>query len=303
MVLRACERVSREEGGCDFTLRRAGAEADALPACAERSILKRALLVLSTENGSGSERIVPVLLQYACELETTRRLPEAGAVLALARSFATAAPEIALHAGRIARKLGDRGRALEMYRTARDLDGDGGAIARLAAIGEAAVSDDAEMALGRVIRGAVRVGDAEAAAVGLEERARVRCAAGRRRAAARDLCVAAARFPDAADRARVAHQLADIMIAAGDPLAAREALLLALALGDAPQRDHARVRLHTLCRDLGDRVGMRRWRSFQRPALVSLSVYRVSAGSRTAAPVLRRWREWVEAAGTAVGCR
>jgi hypothetical protein len=77
----------------------------------------------------------------------------------------------------------------------------------------------------------------------------------------------------------------------GDAPAAREAMLAALAWGDAPQKDHARSRLHTLARDTGDQVGTRRWRSFQRPSLVSLSAYRPAADARTLAPRLTRWRE------------
>ncbi|HEX2203048.1 MAG TPA: hypothetical protein VHG91_07110, partial [Longimicrobium sp.] len=107
----------------------------------------------------------------------------------------------------------------------------------------------------------------------------------------RDLCLAAARFTDPVDRARVAHELAGVTLAGGDADAAREALLVALAWGDAPQQDHARSRLHTLSRDVGDQVGTRRWRSFKRPSIVSLSAYRPAASARSAAPRLRRWRE------------
>ncbi|HYR07036.1 MAG TPA: hypothetical protein VEQ60_04695, partial [Longimicrobium sp.] len=101
----------------------------------------------------------------------------------------------------------------------------------------------------------------------------------------------AARYTDPVDRARAAHELAGAALALGDAGAAREALLVALAWGDAPQKDHARTRLHTLSRDLGDQVGMRRWRSFQRPSLVSLSAYRPAPSGRTLAPRLLRWRE------------
>jgi hypothetical protein len=295
MVLRATEQALSGDAGCEFALLRAGAEVESLPSCAEKSILRRVLLLLGeTESSCGGTRLSTPLVQYACELETTHRLPEADAILGLARTVSPVDPEIALHAGRLARKLGERERALVLYRTARDLDGEGGTIARLAAIGEAVVSDAPDAALGRVIRYAVRAEDAEAAAVGLEERAAVRRAAGKRQAAARDLCVAAARFADPVDRARVAHELADIIIGVGDPLAAREALLVALSFGDAPQRDHARTRLHTLSRDLGDQVGMRRWRSFKRPSLVSLSAYGRAPATRSAAPVLARWRENIE---------
>jgi hypothetical protein len=153
------------------------------------------------------------------------------------------------------------------------------------------VSGDAVGALGRAIRRALAAGDAEAAAVGLEERAAARRASGDRVGAARDLLLAAARFTDAVDRARVAHALAGVTLAAGDADAAREALQLALACGEAPQRDHARTRLHTLSRDVGDQVGMQRWRSFKRPPLVSLSAYRPAIGARSLAPKLLRLRE------------
>jgi hypothetical protein len=89
----------------------------------------------------------------------------------------------------------------------------------------------------------------------------------------------------------VAHALAGVLLAMGDAPAAREAMLAALAWGDAPQKDHARTRLHTLARDAGDQVGMRRWRSFQRPSLVSMSAYRPAADGATVAPRLARWRE------------
>jgi hypothetical protein len=36
---------------------------------------------------------------------------------------------------------------------------------------------------------------------------------------------------------------------------------------------------------------MRRWRSFQRPSLVSMSAYRPAAAAATLAPRLTRWRE------------
>jgi hypothetical protein len=156
------------------------------------------------------------------------------------------------------------------------------------------VSDDPVRALGRAVRRALSAGDAEAAAVGLEERAAARRAAGDRRGAARDLLLAAARFTDAVDRARVAHELAGVTLAAGDADAAREALQIALAVGEAPQRDHAQTRLHTLSRDVGDLVGMRRWRSFKRAPLVSMSAYRPSADGRSLAPRLLRWREALE---------
>lgn len=108
-------------------------------------------------------------------------------------------------------------------------------------------------------------------------------------------------WSDAADRGRVSHALADLAISAGDPLAAREALVVAAHCGEPLQRDHARSRLHTLSRDLGDQVGMRRWRSFTRPALVSLSLAGSRGGRAPAGspPVeLVRWRRRMEGEAT-----
>jgi tetratricopeptide (TPR) repeat protein len=291
LVLRAVEQAVERHAASAFLAARAGAEVSGLEKGAERAALRRILLLLEVEGGVEPARLAGPLVGYACELERTRRLPEADAALSLARSAAPADAETALHAARVARKLGDRARALELYAAVRDLDGADGSMARLAQVGEAVVADDPEHALTRVVRAALRAGDAEAAAVGLEERARVRRAAGDRRGAARDLCLGTLRFTDGVDRARLAHELADVAVASGDPLAAREALLVALDWGDAPQKEHARARLHTLARDLGDQVGARRWRSSRPPSLTSMSLYRPKPVARTAAPRLSRWRE------------
>jgi hypothetical protein len=288
LVLAAAERAVA--GALDeFGLRRARREVEALERCAEKSILLRIVILL--EDGAADHRLAKPLVGYACELERTKRLPEAGAAVSLALALDAGTAATALHAARLARKGGDRERALALYCAARDLDGGCGAIARLAAIGEAVVSAAPLPAIGRAVRLALREGDAEAAAVGLEERAALRRAAGDRRGAARDLCLAFARFADPVDRGRVAHELAGLTLAAGDAGAAREALLAVLDWGDAGQKDHARTRLHTLARDLGDQVGMRRWRSFKRPPLVSLSAYRPRPSGASLAPRLRAWRE------------
>jgi hypothetical protein len=296
LVLRVVDEALEESPSYGFLAARAAVEVGRLPRGAERATLRR-LLLLAEQGGEHTcgSALAAVLVDYAYELETTQRLPEADASLALARAVVPGCAEIALHAGRVARKLRQPERALGLYVEARELDSAGGTVARLAAIGEAVISADPEAALGRAIRGSVRAGDAEAAAVGLEERARVRRAAGRRRAAVRDLCTAVLRFVDPVDRARVAHELADVAIAMGDVRTSREALLLAVTCGDSPQRDHARSRLHTLSRSHGDEVGMRRWRTFGRPALVSLSPTRVSAQHSPAANVLARLREWLTA--------
>jgi len=286
----ACVERARTGAPDEFSLRRARREVEGLEQSPERSILHRLLLVL--ESGDPAEaRLAKSLVSYACELERTRRLPEANAAITLAFSLDGTGSATALHAARLARKLGERERALALYCAARELDGGSGDIARLAQVGEAVVGADPVRALGRAIRHALRAADAEAAAVGLEERAAARRAAGDRAGAARDLVIAATRYTDAVDRARVAHELSTLALALGDAAAAREALQVALAWGSAPQQDHARTRLHTLSRDLGDQVGMRRWRSFKRPPLVSLSAYRPAPASGSAAPRLIRWRE------------
>jgi tetratricopeptide (TPR) repeat protein len=296
MVLRVVEGALDGQAGTEFLTIRAAAEVSALPRGAERSILRR---LLELAEGSTEETcagtLSMLLVEYACEVERTQRLPEADAALALATTVAPQCAEVALHAGRVARKLRDPERALALYTRARELDRSGG-VARLAAIGEAVVSADPERALGRVIRGAVVAGDAEAAAVGLEERARVRRTTGKRCEAIRDLCIAALRFPDAVDRARAAHEVADVAITMGDVRTAREALLVAVACGDPAQRDHARGRLHTLSRDQGDQLGMRRWRTFTRPTLVSLSLSRAAPGTSSSAVVFARWRDSLEQA-------
>lgn len=289
LVLRAVERAAQGEADA-FGLLRARREVEGLDRSRERSILER--LLSGVEDGSApGARVARAAVQYACELERTQRLPEADAAAALALGLDGASAATALHAARVARKLGERERALALYCAARDLDGGNGAIARLAAVGEAVVGADPARALSRAVRAALAAGDQEAAAVGLEERAALRRAAGDRTGAARDLAAAGVRFAEGVDRARVAHALAGVLLTAGDAGGAREALRIALAVGDRPQQDHARTRLHTLSRDLGDQVGMRRWRSFQRPSLVSLSAYRAASADGSLAPRLRRWRE------------
>jgi len=286
----ACVERARAGQADEFSLRRARHEVQGLEKSPEASILDRLLLL--AESGTPSEpRLARALVSYACELERTRRLPEANAAVGLALALDGTGSATALHAARLARKLGERDRALALYCAARELDGGSGSIARLAQVGEAVVSADPVRALGRAIRRALQACDAEAAAVGLEERAAARRAAGDRAGAARDLVIAATRFTDAVDRARVAHELAGVALALGDTAAAAQALQAALAWGSAPQQDHARTRLHTLSRDLGDQVGMRRWRSFKRPPLVSMSAYRPAPAAKSAAPRLQRWRE------------
>jgi tetratricopeptide (TPR) repeat protein len=286
LVLRTVEDSAAAGESGDFLRRRAGAELDRLPKGAERALLRRILKAALADRGI----VAGLLSDLAAGLDESRRLEEAGAVIELAAALAPDRADIALRAGRIARLQGDADSALALYRRASELDGAGGSVARLAAVGEAAITADPERALAMAVREAVVAGDQEAAAVGLEERARVRRARGYRTGAVRDLLMAGVRYADPVDRARTAHQLADLFVAANDPLAAREALLFALRSGDSTQREHAQARLHAVSRDIGDQVGMRRWRSFRRPALVSLSARPNAVTGKSAAAGLARWR-------------
>ncbi|HEX8394630.1 MAG TPA: hypothetical protein VF665_19950, partial [Longimicrobium sp.] len=152
LVLRVVEQALAGEAD-EFSLRRADTEVSGLQKSAEKTILLRVLRVL--QDGAPVHRAAPALVGYACELERTRRLPEADAAVSLAFAMDHASGSTALHAARLARKLGERDRALALYCAARDLDGGNGQIARLAAVGEAVVSEGAEQKLGTAIRRAL----------------------------------------------------------------------------------------------------------------------------------------------------
>src|SRR5688572_7317149 len=81
LVLRAV-RLTDAGGTDEFTLLRAHAEVAGLEKSAEKSILLRALRVL--QEGGAAGRLSATLVSYACELEKTRRLPEADAAITLA---------------------------------------------------------------------------------------------------------------------------------------------------------------------------------------------------------------------------
>jgi tetratricopeptide (TPR) repeat protein len=295
LAMRVVQSSLNGEPGHALLARRATAELARLPSGAERSILSR--VVHLADEGTGEAcggALSTLLVAYAFELESTQRLPEAELAIALACSVAPDCAETALHAGRVARKLRRHEEALVLYRRAQALDADDGPIARLGAIGEAVVSPGPERGLGLAMRRAVRAGDAEAAAVALEERARSRRARGQPKSAVRDLCMAVLRFTDPVDRARAAHELTDVAMTLGDAATAREALLIAVVCGNGPQQDHARSRLYALARSQGDQVGLRRWRTFGRPSLVSITSSRVTDACSPAAAVLGRLRERLE---------
>ncbi|HUE96222.1 MAG TPA: hypothetical protein VMN39_06160, partial [Longimicrobiaceae bacterium] len=148
LVLHAIERLGEDLEAGEFLLRRAEREIDGIASRTERSYLRRILVKVLEEDGSG---IGSLLTEYAGALEEARRLPEADAVMTLARSLEPERADVALRAARVARLQGDGVRALELYGVARELDGGDGSIARLSAIGEA-VAEGSEALLSRAIR-------------------------------------------------------------------------------------------------------------------------------------------------------
>ena len=119
LVLRGVE-LSVRGAPDEFTLRRATAEVERLEKSAEKSILLRALRVM--EEGAAAGPLSAALVSYACELEKTRRLPEADAAITLALALDEGSGATALHAARLARKMGDRQRALVVQGEADRLD-------------------------------------------------------------------------------------------------------------------------------------------------------------------------------------
>jgi tetratricopeptide (TPR) repeat protein len=253
-----------------FRIRRAEAELRAAPASNEGVVLARVLQSVADEDVDRDER-VGALLQWAGFLESRGRLDEAADILELARLESPSDAGLTLHAARVARKSGRSDDARALYRRVRVLDGENGSLGAMARVGEALLDPDPRQALGRALREAVRSGDREAAAVAQEERFRARRTAGDLRGALRDGLVAAARYRDSVDRGRVGHELADLLLGAGDLLGARRILLEVEARAHPDQAAWARSRLRDLSRRLGDEIGRRRWRDAPLPALISLT--------------------------------
>ena len=288
IALSATEALLGGSDGADFLKRRASEEAAGLTNLSERAMVLRLL------DEEEAPAVTDLLVDYAARLEEWRSLDEADAVLGMARRLNPSCAGLALRAARIARMLGDRERAGALYADARDLDTAAGSLSRLAAIGEALLETDPYPVLFQVIGRALREKDQESAAVGFEERARLKRAAGDRAGALVDLARAIRRYTDAVDRGRAAFSMAEMCGAAGDLWGAREALLMALALGERTQQEFARARLYAISRDLRDQLGVRRWRSATPPRLVSLSPRPASVHSAGFAPMIARWRSRLE---------
>ncbi|MEX2527962.1 MAG: hypothetical protein WEA09_10035 [Gemmatimonadota bacterium] len=261
--------VAEAETGESFLTRRAIQVVAQHPNVTERQYLRRILEVfLSVE--IDVERRLRALVAWAGYLESRGRLVEASHALGLASAYQPSDPELLLHSARVARKSGHAERARALYRQVRELDGESGHLAGMARVGQALLEENPTSTLGGAIRQCIASGHQEAAAVALEARARLRGKQGDLDGALRDFAVAAARHHDPADLGRIGHEVADVLIAAGDPLAARRALQETERHGHPEQVKRARARLLGLSWDLGDELGVRRWSHAGSPNLVSL---------------------------------
>lgn len=215
-------------------------------------------LVAGLEAGSSQQEVAALLAPLACALEERGQLADADAALARATRLDPHRSDLLLHAARVARKAGSPLRAARLYGRVRER-ADGAPIAAMARVGEALVSDDPLVDLGRAMRHARERGCAEAAAVAQVERGRLRRRVGDLRGAIRDLLAAHSRFTGLADRARILQELADLLFAAGDRDGTRRVLEAIVRRGGETARDQARAGLHALARERGDEVGARRW--------------------------------------------
>lgn len=274
--------------GSDFVVRRAGADVASLASSGARRALLRAVEAL--DGGvAGCGSLSGSLVSYGGVLERHREKAAAVAAYEAALAVRPEDPEVMLHAARAHRKAGNREQALALYGRVRERGE--GRLARFSSLGEALLCAEPEEALTRVLS-EVEPGDREVAAVALEERARVRRRASRWAAAVDDLIAAADFYDDRRDRLRVAHGLADLLLACGDMDAAREALAAALDLAVGDEQDHAVQRLRTVARAQGDELALRRWPPAGRSPLVSLMPPpRTTRGAASFAPRVQRWRD------------
>lgn len=271
--------------GDAFLRRRAEAVVGELEDPTERALLRR--VVEAVAEGGSPPPVVGALLSLCGYLETRERLDEAVAVIETARNLVPEDAAIVLHAARVHRRLGNLDAAAEGYARVRGMDVAEGSLWQMARIGEALICPSPVAALGTAMWEARGRGEIEASALAQAERARFRRLRGHRDAAARDYLGAAFRFPDPIDRGRAGHECADMLIAAGQPEAARAVLMITLDLGHPIQADWARARLHTLSRALGDEVGRRRWAGSSHPELASLTLRGPRARAEASRPLAR----------------
>jgi hypothetical protein len=302
-VCLAVRAVRARSPGAEFALRRAEFDAVELGGpvgSAFVHVLRRAGSTRDDER-TWSEALAGTLVRAGGALEVVGEHASARALFELATELRPTCATTRLHAGRAARQAGQADAALAHYTRAQSLDVEG-RIARLARIGEAMLSGSGERRLSQEIRSAVRAGDYEAAGVGLEARAILRCQAARCREAIRDLCACALRYPDPEHRSRAAERVAALLTQDNDLEGAREALLLVHEIGSPAQRKAARTKLYRLSLELGDALGAKRWKG-EEAIQVSPTISRSGAGPRSVSlPVLRDWRDAVERTAGAL-CR
>lgn len=267
-VLKALPTPLRPQGPeASFLLRRGFQETLRVDGVVGRRIRS---LVTKVEAGCSPSDVARELVALSGHLEEVSELELAQQALGCACDLGGDVPELHLHLGRIHRKRGDFPSARAEYLKVSEAGHYEPRLHRLARLGEALLSRDADAALGKVAREAQRAGDAETVGIAMEERAHLQAAQGRHRSAVRQALSAAARYPDTMDRTRLLHWAADLLQSRGDLAGARRILLSAQDLGREPQRRFTRQRLHILSRALGDELGIRRWRDGGPPALISL---------------------------------
>jgi hypothetical protein len=92
--------------------------------------------------------------------------------------------------------------------------------------------------------------------------------------------------------------MADVLIGAGDPMAAREVLLHTLRYAHPRQVAAIQTRLRVLARSMGDDVGALRWADAPMPEFVTLGLSRrhaeVGPGVESRAGRMSRWLRRLE---------
>jgi tetratricopeptide (TPR) repeat protein len=288
LVERAVLTCAAGAPGAEFLVARAAAAVAALEPGGVRHTLERAVVACG---GASPDRSAAAgsLVCYGGVLELHHQVEDAARAFDTALALRPEDPELMLHAARAHRKAGRRETALALYRCVRER-GDA-RLGRFSALGEALLAERPVEALGEVLADAQAAGDRESAAVALEERARERRRAGLAAEAVTDLMEAAATYEDRRDRVRVAHALADLLLARGDVAGAREAVGAAAELSGSRDMHHSVQRLRAFARAEGDELGLRRWPSTGPSPLTTLMPLRRAAGQASLAPALRRWRD------------
>jgi len=288
LTQRAVRSLLEGRRDADFLVKRARAAVAALEPGAPQQALRRVMAALDAP--LDREALSAALASYGGMLERRRDAGNAVGPFETALRVRPGSAPLLLHAARANRKAGHRERAMALYRRVRKR-GDA-RLARFAEIGQALLADAPDDALGAILRASESAGDAEAAAVALEERARLRQRSGRLADAVDDLVRAGLRYDHRGDRLRVARSLGDLLVAAGSLDAAREALWTAAQLAGPTDLADVAGRLRSIAREQGDEVGQRRWRPVCPSPLVDPMVAG-QAGSPSAGfvDVIRGWRE------------